>query len=58
MFSVLRFPLDASHYYVYISPACLPNWQHGTISYKKKDHKYILLSFSIFFMISLMSQAK
>jgi hypothetical protein len=33
MFSVLRLPLDASYYYVYISPGYLPNWHYGTISY-------------------------
>jgi hypothetical protein len=40
MFNVLWFPWDSSYYYVYISPAYLPNWHHGTISYKK-DQKYI-----------------
>jgi len=42
MFSVLRLPLDASYYYyVYISPAYLPNWHHGTISYQKKKRPEI-----------------
>ena len=46
MFSVLRFPLDASYYYVYISPAYLPNRYHGTISYKKKTRNISALVWS------------